>query len=831
MKKLLLFFLLCFSLAALAFSYRVQVIEKIILFALTRAKIDQVVCDVAALDTNSISFKTFSASKNIEGKTYGVTLHDVSLLFTLAGLKQKQLENIHIHKAVLFLPETAAAQPKKQLTLPAEQQFAEQLEVLDRLSLPVEHLAVDTLLLQGSPVDVINTTPISLTLNSAPGTLEGQAILRLGKGKSVQAKVQRAANTKYHGTLELLSEQTPKTRIACELSRQGIKGSGAIDLKQLTHHFPQLGVPSDYAGVISYDFAAQLTEALTVNINSTFNNLVTDKGAIQNGVLDIAFQLNDLFHITIAERSSLTLNTVRTTASIGSACLGLGGSVHIGPQKVLVQPATKAPWVIHAIALGTHHISRLEFFPPTLLKTKNGLELTPDSAHPIRLHKVDVAGLHIPSLNLTPTTAIPVVVQSGDHGVTTISAPSWHTDHLTLEKKEQQITAEGLEFTTKQLVLQPEEVIADFAVGSDLLTFTQSPYRLPLADVQGNITLKKEHVQAQVTTELPLLEGRLQLHASHNLKQGKGEARLTSTKPIVFTSANSMDSLVQGLELPIKLSGGHLELSSHVAWGHQKLPQVKLQAHLSQAEGTGANLFFSGAELSEHLQLFPELRSLSPATLSVEQIQGAVPIKNLTGNCILLPSSRGKKPQVTLNQCSFDLLEGTVNAQPFTFDPNVPDHLLTVEANHIDLAAVTSLFKVKGLQVDGTISGTIPIHIAGKTISVDGGILTGGKQGGTISYILEEDSANHSQLTAYTLKALEEFHFTVLRAPVTYQPDGTLLVDLHLQGISPPLSTTRPVHLNVHTEQNLLSLLKSLRYNNVFTEELNSRLQNTRQSP
>ena len=39
-----------------------------------------------------------------------------------------------------------------------------------------------------------------------------------------------------------------------------------------------------------------------------------------------------------------------------------------------------------------------------------------------------------------------------------------------------------------------------------------------------------------------------------------------------------------------------------------------------------------------------------------------------------------------------------------------------------------------------------------------------------------------------------------------------LTISLRLEGTSPELDTSRPVHLNINTEQNLLSLLKSLRY-------------------
>jgi hypothetical protein len=51
-----------------------------------------------------------------------------------------------------------------------------------------------------------------------------------------------------------------------------------------------------------------------------------------------------------------------------------------------------------------------------------------------------------------------------------------------------------------------------------------------------------------------------------------------------------------------------------------------------------------------------------------------------------------------------------------------------------------------------------------------------------------------------------------------------LTVNLKLQGTSPELETSRPVHLNINTEQNLLSLLKSLRYAEGISAKIDSKV-------
>jgi hypothetical protein len=67
--------------------------------------------------------------------------------------------------------------------------------------------------------------------------------------------------------------------------------------------------------------------------------------------------------------------------------------------------------------------------------------------------------------------------------------------------------------------------------------------------------------------------------------------------------------------------------------------------------------------------------------------------------------------------------------------------------------------------------------------------------------------------------ALRNYHFTELESDVEYKPDGQLELRLALKGKSPELNTSRPVHVNLTLEQNVLELLKSLQMVNTIEEK------------
>jgi hypothetical protein len=229
--------------------------------------------------------------------------------------------------------------------------------------------------------------------------------------------------------------------------------------------------------------------------------------------------------------------------------------------------------------------------------------------------------------------------------------------------------------------------------------------------------------------------------------------------------------------------------------------------------------------VNQHLQLLPKIRSLRPGTIRLTQWQSPAPVDNFLLQTDLSPSVHGGLPRLHIKQAGAALFGGTVRVADCTYDPNHPQSTCTVHIREVDLPKIVALQKNKGLTVSGRVNGTLPIHLSAKGVQIAQGQLLNSAQGGIVRYHPPGAAEPSAGLSGYALKALEEFHYQRLAALIQYLPDGTLTVNLQLQGKSPKLDATRPVHLNINTEQNLLSLLKSLQYSHKLTSELDRQIQ------
>ena len=81
------------------------------------------------------------------------------------------------------------------------------------------------------------------------------------------------------------------------------------------------------------------------------------------------------------------------------------------------------------------------------------------------------------------------------------------------------------------------------------------------------------------------------------------------------------------------------------------------------------------------------------------------------------------------------------------------------------------------------------------------------------------------------IEALGDFRYDILQATADYHRDGTLNLNFHIEGTSPRLETSRPVHLNINSEQNVLSLLQSLEYAEGLNQSLDRRIRQQYDQP
>jgi len=179
---------------------------------------------------------------------------------------------------------------------------------------------------------------------------------------------------------------------------------------------------------------------------------------------------------------------------------------------------------------------------------------------------------------------------------------------------------------------------------------------------------------------------------------------------------------------------------------------------------------------------------------------------------------------VRLDQGKIDLLDGHLSFATcsYALDGSPTTCLLSLEA--INLEPLIALHQVEGLEVTGRIQGQLPLRFSSKGISVAHGTLENEAQGGIIRYRPPAAPLQDSPLSTYALAAISDLHYQQLTAQVDYQPQGTLSVALQIKGSNPGLDNGRPVHLNLQSEQNLLSLLRSLQYSRSLSSELGRKL-------
>ena len=124
-----------------------------------------------------------------------------------------------------------------------------------------------------------------------------------------------------------------------------------------------------------------------------------------------------------------------------------------------------------------------------------------------------------------------------------------------------------------------------------------------------------------------------------------------------------------------------------------------------------------------------------------------------------------------------------------------------------------ALANFEAVEMDGSLSGELPLLLAGTQVLIDGGRLDSDPPGGVIRYRpdLPEGSMNEdgSQLGTVT-RALGNFQYETLSCDVNYAENGDLRLQMRIEGVNPDMDPNQPVILNLGLDNNVPQLLRSL---------------------
>ncbi|MCC6139237.1 MAG: YdbH domain-containing protein [Nitrospira sp.] len=355
------------------------------------------------------------------------------------------------------------------------------------------------------------------------------------------------------------------------------------------------------------------------------------------------------------------------------------------------------------------------------------------------------------------------------------------------------------------------------------------PVALPPSAWQMTFTANQAGLKADVRGDLPGRAGVVTAKVVQSFGGGEGSARL-ALGPLQFDAeANRLQKWLPGLPASVDLTAGRLTASADLAWasGRSKdsakdSPAVTLQpgAITIQADRLSAvvqGIAIQGIDttLQFDLQGVEQLRSRQPAAVQVASIQAGVALTDLSATTDLRWVLSDLWPVLDLKDIQASLFGGAVTSPGLRIDPAKPPYQLVLSLRRFDLAKLLSLEQQKGLQGTGLLSGTIPVTVTAKGVSVKDGRVEAEAPGGVIRYQPSPESAAYLADADSSVKlaaqALSNFQYTALRVGVQYAEDGVLQLATQLEGRNPDMKKSPPIHFNVNVQENIPALLQSLR--------------------
>ncbi|MBU0943310.1 MAG: YdbH domain-containing protein [Proteobacteria bacterium] len=349
---------------------------------------------------------------------------------------------------------------------------------------------------------------------------------------------------------------------------------------------------------------------------------------------------------------------------------------------------------------------------------------------------------------------------------------------------------------------------------------------IPLQDIQVALRADHHNLELSTTFSHATIPGRIEGSAAHNLETGAGTARFSTVNPFDLQGGQAaFNQLVTGFSLPFSLSSGLVDSTVTMEWDKGQPLIINSKVQLADGIGIYKDIGFTGIQLEQNLQLLPQLRSLNPGNIFISELDTMLKIKDITLSNQISPGSTKAFPILLADSIEAKVLGGRISSKNIHLDPSHPELNCILQVDGVNVTEIINLNKIDGLSVTGLLDGNISVHIQDRRIQTAKGELKSRAPGGIISYHRAAgDNGTFQQLPQYAIHALEEFHYNTLTTTPLYEPDGTLTIAIHTEGRSPKVNTNRPIHLNLNTSQNLLSLLQSLRYTKNLTDDLENQL-------
>lgn len=434
-------------------------------------------------------------------------------------------------------------------------------------------------------------------------------------------------------------------------------------------------------------------------------------------------------------------------------------------------------------------VTQIEFLPDTSLRL-SGLQTGPAGISDVSVHRLDGAKLTVDDNGWSADIAN---AQLGIRGLAM-------GDTLLAD----------LPLSLRSIHVQDDGSLLRFAYAMEAgaASVWWNSAKMPAPGIDGSLELAGGELKTTFELKDNSASLSARVTAKHVLASGAGNAEIRDAS-LRFEQRN-LSAWYPDWPYAWDIVAGDWRASADIAWMPSADGQA-LSATLSQQfaglAGHYEDIAFAGLEsaLDTTLDADGSLR-FAPATVSVALIDVGIPIENLNAEVELQAASR----TAAVHKLEMSALGGKIVADPFVYAPEQPPNNILLRPQSIQLQFMVDLAEFDDIELTGSISGSVPVTVGEKAITVTDGRLESDAGGGVIRYGSAAMSGSQDSGIKVVSRALGNFQYDSLTSDVSYTEAGDLKLKMRLSGINPDMDPLQPVILNLGVENNIPQLLRSL---------------------
>ena len=309
-----------------------------------------------------------------------------------------------------------------------------------------------------------------------------------------------------------------------------------------------------------------------------------------------------------------------------------------------------------------------------------------------------------------------------------------------------------------------------------------------------------------------------------NFVKGVGEAQAVFDTSLLGLAKLPQLTAVDSLQI----HQGTVTGKTQVNWdSHSSIPAITNVASTISLKNAAFNYDdyrVFGLFLDLQLAGWPLIISSQPAQLRLQTLDIGIPITDITASFDVTADSATQQLEARGQNLTARLFEGEATSTAFHFESNQLSGFAQLRLKALALQQILDLGR-DDFDSSGQISGSVPVQIKQGKIRVVAGQLNAEPPGGHIRYTPNQATRNllmGSDKTKIVLDTLSDFQYHSLAVTLDYSPTGDLTAKTALQGHNPNFEQGREIHFNLSIEENIGTLLESLRMGDTVEKKVQS---------